>query len=794
MQPQHSKGEMPQVNPGYGKFQLAKALMTSEQHTDSATRTRARLKVARWIDVLQGMAAGSLTIGSRTPVGGVPAWVTPEVVTGGFATGGFMAGGEIQEHERNLLSEIEVTAGEADARRNLNSYFLSDAGIARLQEWLKDGRFRIRVPEEGALLVVAWLLEQGKSDAAHDILNAIAPFMDRLRFYPVPSEPSHQTGARVFLATTSEVRTKLAEQRTPQPMMAFREAVLVWRPHYDRLVTLFLETVEGESPSLQETKAGRTIVGGWPCQLFSPDWRDRAQDWLREFDRLRKQHCLTGKPERKKEHFAQIVGLARRCAIDPRSLTGRDVGRIRMILAHFLAKHGRPDSEACQQIRSEQAALARRPLHSEIAAVLSSRLALFPGDHGLDDPTMLTYPVTTDEAEIAKLPVGTQVPKTLARKLERCLCESVDVLVERGLITSGEVLARLLPQVTSQQRAGGFADSTMPRLYGSIYQAFRRRRSLLLLNLQSQVRLEELPWIAAVESFRARTTSTKLAARAALEEIATLALSAFPHVILPNKLLQEFRSLVKDAELDLPLVDELAADIFMGEFSDKFVAAAKLAAELLDGTIYSRYFGIDFAAIRRLEIEKVQSTLSRWFNPVKRANAFAELCAARAGVPLGTWQPATNGMIIEQQQIVTTQNLATLFVRLELRPKLQERLPKMARDCFQWILRRLNTKTNDWHARLIAVKNCAYAWRQMVFFLSLLPKQEVDLFLASADELMQAQPDAFRIQFQPAVRGLTLAASNLPLNDPTANQMGATQFLGWSRERHWLMPDKSNNE
>ena len=53
MQQQHSSGEMPQVNPGYGKFQLAKALMTSEQHTDSATRTRARLKVAKWIDVLQ---------------------------------------------------------------------------------------------------------------------------------------------------------------------------------------------------------------------------------------------------------------------------------------------------------------------------------------------------------------------------------------------------------------------------------------------------------------------------------------------------------------------------------------------------------------------------------------------------------------------------------------------------------------------------------------------------------------------------------------------------------------------
>ena len=309
------------------------------------------------------------------------------------------------------------------------------------------------------------------------------------------------------------------------------------------------------------------------------------------------------------------------------------------------------------------------------------------------------------------------------------------------------MLARLLPQVTSQQRASGFADPAMQRLYATIYQAFRRRRSLLLLNLQSQVRLEELPWIAAVESFRTKTTSTQQAACAALEEVAALTLSSFPHVILPNKLLQEFRSLAKDAELDLPLVDELAADIFMGEFSNKFIAAAKLAADLLDETLYSRYFGIDFSPIRGLEIEKEQPTFRRWFNPVMRANPFAELCATQAGVPLGTWQPATNGMVIEQQQIVTTQNLAALFVRLDVHARLQGQLPQMARNCFQWIGRRLNVKTNDRHSRLIAVKNSAYAWRQMVFFLSLMPKSEVDSFLASVDEDLRRRSDAFPRNF-----------------------------------------------
>ena len=592
------------------------------------------------------------------------------------------------------------------------------------------------------------------------------------------------TGARVHLATVGQVRDKLNETKTPVQLKAFREAVLVWRPLQDRLVNLFLETVEGEAPSLTaHADESPSVGGGWPCQVYSANWPNRMASWLQEFDGLRKQHSLTGRPHRQKEHFAQLVDIARRVAARPKSLSGRDVGRVRLILAHALHKHGRPDSEECQLHRRKHAAVAARPLHSELASVLVKRMTKLPRDQGLDDPRAICFPLTADEEREFHLPAGTAMPDPIVRQLHRCLCETVDVLVEQHLITSGEVLARLLPQITSQQRAGRFVDPAMMQLDRHIYQAFRRRRSLLLLNMESQVRLEDIPWVAAVEPNRSKTSSTKEAARAALAEVAALTLFSFPHVVVPNKLLQEFRALSKDAELNLPLVDELAADIFMGQFTNKFSEAAKLAADLLDGSLYTRYYCIDWGEVRRLPNRNPDKSFSifRWFNPKPpQSNAFAELCAARAMVPLGTWQPATNGKIIEQQQIVTTQNLASLIVCLQLNPKLRDSFRPMAEKCFQWVTRRMTIKVHDRHSGLVAMKNSAYAWRQMIFYLSLMKKAELDSFLTWSDEQMQKLPQDFRLRFQPTMRGLTLAASGMTLNNALAAQMGASQFLGWT--------------
>ncbi|MGR7002264.1 hypothetical protein ACU686_36655 [Yinghuangia aomiensis] len=67
----------PVANPGYADWQLAKAFVTAASHEDAATRRRADERVRQWTQVGRGMADGSLSVGSRTPVRGLPAWGRP---------------------------------------------------------------------------------------------------------------------------------------------------------------------------------------------------------------------------------------------------------------------------------------------------------------------------------------------------------------------------------------------------------------------------------------------------------------------------------------------------------------------------------------------------------------------------------------------------------------------------------------------------------------------------------------------------------------------------------------------
>src|SRR5690606_5360718 len=149
---------------------------------------------------------------------------------------------------------------------------------------------------------------------------------------------------------------------------------------------------------------------------------------------------------------------------------------------------------------------------------------------------------------------------------------------------------------------------------------------------------------------RIKNLSTRKLARQTLQEVTRLALVSFPHALLPNKLFQQLRALIEQAKLDLPLIDELAADIFMSDISGKFVRSSKQAARLLSGTLYQTYYGIDDEQVLQLrEPENVKSRL-----PFRRSrlaqDEFATLCSARAGVVYSGWDPATNGMLIEQQQ------------------------------------------------------------------------------------------------------------------------------------------------
>ena len=752
------------IGGGYAVFQLSKALIAQDNSLGQEARANAAERILRWQQVITHVLQGTAQYGSRTPFADLPAWVTLEVNTGGFVTGRLLAGGELTEYERELAASVRGVRMDNE-RLDINTWYLTDEGLEALKLQLARGDYRIDVPEEAALPTVAWLLGQQRADEARRLIETIVPFFDRLRFFPAPGGALPVATSEVHVFPAGEIKHLLAKLPA-QPRLAVQKKVIeTGLPLYDAAVSHFLLTYLDE----------------WPCRLYPDGWHEKAEELCTRFDAAYQAGCPF------KSRIGELYTLLAQCSRAPSSLAGRQVGRIRQIVGDFVRKHGAPDSNAHHEYRAKQRSQVGAPGYHLIAEVVSERLARYPASVGISDFSFLAKPISAEESKVFNLAEDIVLPQAIRRRLERCRSGTIAELIESGIITSGDTIAQVLPAMTAEIHSAGFCDAVLPMLYAATYRAFRRRRSLLLLNLQNQVALNELPWVAAVEGDRLRNTGAAEAARQALTEASALTLSAFPQAVLPNKLLQEFRALAKTAELHLPFVDEVAADIFMGEFSNKFIEAARRAAKPIAGTLYARYYDIDTDVLATLpDRPKLKTSESRLRRSQNGSDALTILSARRARAELGTWHPATNGTIIEQQQILTTQNLAPLFCELDLKKLLHSRLGKLALTCFEWICARQQMRIACYHARLVMLKNTAYAWRQMVFYLSMLDESGRHYAVEDIESHFATQPAAFRDRFLPVMIGLRLAAAGhrLPQTEPTVE--GARVFLGWSTTPHWL--------
>jgi hypothetical protein len=308
----------------YAWAQLLQARRAAAEHPDPVVRAAAQQAVEKWQGTIAGMRDGSIQVGSRTPTK-APAWVTLEVVTGGFATGKYSAGGPLRDHERALAQQLGIRA----SRFALNVHFLEAPETLAL---LASGRYRIEVPEEGALLVAAWLRARGEVGAASQLVAGLAPWFDELRFYPAPAEQPLEARNTVRLQDVGATLDGLAKERRQRRLETMQQALLVWTPLRDRAIGLFLETIQGEPPRM----AGAQVAGGALAATFPAGWHARVAALVA--DRAR-----AGEPgfARARETSALIAQLAR-CAADPKALTAKEQLALRRMIARHIAAHGTP--------------------------------------------------------------------------------------------------------------------------------------------------------------------------------------------------------------------------------------------------------------------------------------------------------------------------------------------------------------------------------------------------------------------------------------------------------------------
>jgi hypothetical protein len=225
---------------------------------------------------------------------------------------------------------------------------------------------------------------------------------------------------------------------------------------------------------------------------------------------------------------------------------------------------------------------------------------------------------------------------------------------------------------------------------------------LLLLNLAAQVRITELPWVAAAAKFRSADTTNE--SKESILKAAREVLQSWPGTILPNRLLSQFNSITNAGGLGIDFVEELAVDIFCDMLSPKFTKVAAVAIKLVSGTVYAKYY----------------------FIPELGNRGLMSLCNRRVKALQGDSQNymMRNRLILEQVQILTTHNLATL-VLMGLTADwevLAVRAWTTTRECLE---KQLKLPDTYWavHVKRLLVKNAAWAWRQAIFFLAMAEKQ-----------------------------------------------------------------------
>lgn len=697
-------------------------------------------RIQAWHDILDGIAAGTLRIGSRAPIAGVPPWVTPVVRHGGFVTGGLAAEGPLDLRERARLERLGLPRDQGVLPLNL--HHLSPAGQDELLERAAQGALRMRFPEQGALLAIAWLERAGAVDAAREVRAEVLPFLDRLRFTPDEGPPSTPTDT-VRRWTAGQVADEL-ERRLPQHAVeAMRETITVWRPLAERLVAHAL-AAQGET---------------------SPDWLREAAGLVAAYDDAAARHLRARRHHRRDETIGALIEHLRAALVGP--LTPGQHRRLTEVAGRWCVRHGEPGSPRRAERRAREEASVAASSHARLADVLAARLRAGDPERGVDDVDALAAAVTPEEARTHGTRVGESIPGSILGSLRIAREASLETLVETGVLPSLDCVAEVLPQLIAPLAARAWEDPVCRTLIEQTVIAFGRRRSLLLVGLERQTRVEDLPWIAALRQHRPqRDLRTELddgPTAAILDRVAALMLDRFPGRAMPNPLVSSLAGLTRDEPAELwPWTEELAADIFQGTFSDKFALAALWAVPLLSDTVYAAYYGVSYRQVRGFsggaEFTAYTSRLAR---PGMRA-------------PGST---AANGRWIEFAQVVTAHNMALLFGSHDRLARFVPRFPGAARAALLEAVRELCSDASTLHQRLRADRMGALAWRQGLFYLALVERAEQELIVAELAAEVEADDDVPPARWAPLRKQVQVLAGCVRGEAPPH---GHVPLLGWS--------------
>lgn len=625
--------------------------------------------------VIRGVAERGVRIGERTDANNPP-WITTQVVTGGFRTGRHLAGGPELPHERALISRHAIPAGPAGVTRrgSINLWCTeTPEGRAWLLDLSRSGFYSVRSAEEGCLLAVAVLEDAGVP--AGDIVDEVVPWFNRLRFFPEPADSPPLDGSTSSVQTVRNLLSKSADR-----LRRFRGKLKANQTHKAVVNSVYLPTYMAV---IEESRA------------FCSWWRDEAH--------------ATGDLELNVTHLATM-----RACLELHGFRRRERRSCLHQLFEALdvaAEHGRQTRLSFVEhierlVDAAHTKWAHRDFNAGAADLSPRRQVFFIQLQGMVEELNLNKDPECGLSPDRVADMSSRFP-LLKTCIQRLTLGTFGELARAGLLPSSEALASHCRARAVSERTASFAPGPARTLAQQILHAFAARRSQLLLNLASQVRVGELPWFTALNDASRRgafrgTTAGLVTVSPVATEIFGVHMRFFAGTQVPNKLVEVLGRYLGC----FGLVKELAADIFMGSLVKTFGAQAKQREEILGpGTPYGAYYAavlVEFppgADSRRVDISEL-------------------------GLECGGFGHATvveNGIAIERVATATTHNLLHLLVALEM-DKDVELLTAAARVALASLLASLTPKQSDYKFLRDESRRAAASCRSLMVVVSLLKR------------------------------------------------------------------------
>ncbi|CUG87681.1 Hypothetical protein, putative [Bodo saltans] len=688
-----------------------------------------------------------LAHGNRRPTS-YPEFLSLDVLGPGFASGALGAPLKFSE-------DINLQAALLASRE----------GFSEMKSLLCTGNYQIDLPENAAMLVVTWMLEQGKYLQAKKLMVKLAPWMKEVKFVPtvVPNTPPLKaTGASLGNIKKSRAQLCLTEARGAKTMVTKKPSNDVNLQLMDlqaQSVSLLVETLgPGEVP--RHSIEARNLIPAtcaYPLQRPLSDYgRATAQGLATKMESLLRNKAASNRHRRSSSATRTLLRVLN--AVHGKSLLSFFhqsrvddclVARTRAIMASVLSRRGTYGSDAyTQHMKHVAIGMQGNQRHIPARVVLQRLATLEPfATLTCEEARRALAPITMEDAQrsvqsgdAAVLTVP-QLKRTHRKSVLLAMEGSLDELLTCGAVKSAEEVGVVAHSLVARFKGAQFHDERLARLYSEVATAFSRRRSLLLISgpgaFQHQVRMSELPWVTPLLAELAN-------GGADTERTATFAASllaaywkSFPITLMPNKMTSALRELFQPtpskrcagsggraAAISTPVLEELAADIFGGGFSGKYGRVARIAAKRLLHTAYSRYYQLD-GLLQQL----VDGTLTL----DAAAVALKDVCYKD---PTSTSTPSVhyssvsgNGKMIEAVQILTTHNLIlTDDVFSDMNPlPVQSILDAAWKQLLKLCAVVSPAAANDVYSQSQHHRQVAHAFRQFVYFVSKLASTEVQL-------------------------------------------------------------------